>query len=93
MKTIKPNGPSSYDNIMKFHPIAFLLVLSVSAIAGMPESTPLKDANLFLQSLASAETVEIFEGLPHQMFEGDLMKNEEKRTDITRIARFPRRRE
>ena len=41
------------------------------------------------KSLATAKSVHIYEGLPHQMVEAEQLQQELKRADITKIGDFP----
>jgi hypothetical protein len=49
----------------------------------------LSDVSGFLVNVRSAQTVSVYEGLPHQMFESDSYLSEMKRTDVVRIETFP----
>jgi len=62
-----------------------------------PESTTelpadkrsLKDISLFIAEVERAETVVVFEGLPHQLFERGLFEVEVKRSDLVWFEGFP----
>jgi hypothetical protein len=49
----------------------------------------LSDVSGFLVNVRSAQTVTVYEGLPHQMFENDAYLRELKRADVVRIETFP----
>jgi hypothetical protein len=49
----------------------------------------LSDVSGFLANVRSAQTVAVYEGLPHQTFENDVYLSELKRADIVRIETFP----
>jgi hypothetical protein len=49
----------------------------------------LSDVSGFLVNVRSAQTVAVYEGLPHPMFESDIYLSELKRADIVRIETFP----
>ena len=66
-----------------------LPLILLSAIAEVPGRAPLSDASQFHDSIAVAKEIRVYEGLPHQMFERDLMKKELERLDIIKIATFP----
>jgi len=69
--------------------IAVFSLISLSAVAGVPMRATLSDAKPFLDSITSADSISIYEGLPHQVFERDLMERERARSDIFWIAKFP----
>ena len=46
------------------------------------------DVSAFLVNVRSAQTVAVYEGLPHPMFEGDIYLSELKRADVVRIETF-----
>jgi hypothetical protein len=49
----------------------------------------LSDVSGFLVNVRSAQTVSVYEGLPHRMFESDIYLRELKREDVIRIETFP----
>ena len=49
----------------------------------------LSDVSGFLGNVRSAQTVAVYEGLPHQTFEHDVYLSELKRADVVRIETFP----
>lgn len=49
----------------------------------------LSDLSGFLVNVRSAQTLIVYEGLPHQMFENDVYLSELKRADIVRFETFP----
>ena len=48
----------------------------------------LSDVSGFLVNVRSAQTVAVYEGLPHPMFEDDIYLSELKRADVVRIETF-----
>ena len=64
-------------------------IIAFRALAGVPASAPLSAARQFQESIALAREINIYEGLPHQMFESASLKEEMKRSDTTQIAKFP----
>ena len=53
-----------------------------------PNATPLEDSNHFRTTLLESEQVMIFEGLPHQAWESDLLQIEKQREDTTLIWEY-----
>jgi hypothetical protein len=49
----------------------------------------LSDLSGFLVNVRSAQTVAVYEGLPHQSFENDVYLSELQRADVVRIETFP----
>jgi hypothetical protein len=63
---------------------------SLSRLTRPPaEWRTLSDLSGFLVNVRSAQTVAVYEGLPHQMFENDVYLSELKRADVVRIETFP----
>jgi hypothetical protein len=63
-----------------------LLVGSLSAEQPAPASE--EASSKIRQAMAKATTVNVYEGLPHQMFERDLLAAESKRKDTEKIGSF-----
>lgn len=63
-----------------------LLVGSLSAQQPAPASE--EASSKIRQEMAKATTVNIYEGLPHQMFERDLLAAESKRKDTEKIGSY-----
>ena len=62
---------------------------SVARLTRPPaEWRTLSDVSAFLVNVRSAQTVAVYEGLPHPMFEGDIYLSELKRADVVRIETF-----
>ena len=67
-----------------------LLALFLSPAAGITEkAVPVSEADTLRASLATAETLYVYEGLPHQSSEADLLRQEQARNDVTKIGDFP----
>jgi len=72
--------------------IFFIVVLSLiplSSVAGDPIRGSFSDAKPFLDSITSADSISIYEGLPSQGLDRSLMDRERARSDIFWIAKFP----
>ena len=62
---------------------------SVARLTRPPaEWRTLSDVSAFLVNVRSAQTVAVYEGLPHPMFEGDVYLSELKRADVVRVETF-----
>ena len=67
-----------------------LFALLLAPAGGITEKVvPVSAADALRTSLAGAEPVYVYEGLPHQSSEADLLRQERKRDDVTKIGDFP----
>ncbi|NJK91204.1 MAG: hypothetical protein HC904_04820 [Blastochloris sp.] len=58
-------------------------------IAGASAPPPVSAAATFQSTLGGASTLRVYEGLPHPLFERELMQREEARLDVVRLGGFP----
>lgn len=54
-----------------------------------PAPPPIADSQPFRESLLKADKLVIYEGLPHQTWQADKLKEELKRSDVTKIGGYP----
>lgn len=72
------------------HILISVLLLSIgTAFAGLSKPAAITDVKDLQEALTTADKVEVYEGLPHQMFDADLLKKELKRKDIIKIGEYP----
>ena len=74
--------------------ILILAVLSMVGLLLLPmfsssESPALERSVALRDALRRSKTVEVYEGLPHQMFERGLLEREMERDDVKQIDGFP----
>ncbi|MBL9131572.1 MAG: hypothetical protein JNG86_10255 [Verrucomicrobiaceae bacterium] len=71
--------------------ILLLTILSSHCAWALLEPAPpsVADSQSFRESLLKADKLVIFEGLPHQTWQRDKLKEELKRTDVIKIGDFP----
>lgn len=71
--------------------LAILLVLSCSYLkAEIKSESPTKEASaVYRTTLATTKALSVYEGLPHQLWDEELLAKEIKRNDITKIGDFP----
>jgi hypothetical protein len=82
--------------------IRILILFLAASVAGCasrpvrPEPTQLpgsertlKNISIFIAAIAQAETVTVYEGLPHQSFDQDAYAIEVKRADLVWLEEFP----
>ena len=69
--------------------LSFLAILVTSCSGGKPGHPSPSDTNTLRNTIKKADRIFVYEGLPHQMFESELLKTENKRKDTTKIAKFP----
>lgn len=74
---------------MKTLVIAMLLAAISVGFAEVPKAVRIEDAQDFRTSVAAAKQLMVHEGLPHQSDERELLQQELKRGDVTKIAKFP----
>src|ERR1041385_706800 len=74
---------------MKTLAITLFLALASFSSGGERKADSIKATDDFRKSVASAEKVIVYEGLPHQMFEGELLQKESQRPDVLKIASYP----
>ena len=67
----------------------FLVILVTSCPGGEPDHPNPSVTNKLRDTIKNTDSVFVYEGLPHQMFESELLKTEKKRKDITTIAGYP----
>lgn len=68
-----------------------LLWLSLGTAWALLEPAPpsVADSDRFRETLLKATEFVVFEGLPHQTWQPDTLKEELKRPDVTKIGNFP----
>ena len=67
----------------------FLAILVTSCTGEGPDHPKQKATSKLRDTIKNTDRVFVYEGLPHQMFEADLLKTEKKRKDTTTIASYP----
>jgi len=68
----------------------FLIMASILPALAITTKKVDVDATAALrESLNKADRLFVYEGLPHQMFEADLLKTEKERKDILKLGGFP----
>lgn len=65
------------------------LIVAHFAMADDPKSPPKEASADYRTTLAAAKTLSVFEGLPHQRWDRDLLAQEIKREDTTKIWKYP----
>lgn len=75
---------------MKTRSLLSLLLFTPFAWALLESAPPtVADSQRFRDTLLEADEVVVFEGLPHQTWQPDKLKEELKRPDVTKIEGFP----
>lgn len=75
---------------MKTRSLLSLLLFTPVAWALLEPAPPsVADSQFFRDRLLKADEIVIFEGLPHQTWQPDKLKEELKRPDVTKIGNFP----
>lgn len=69
--------------------IFLILVASPTLIAITEKKVDINATSKIRKSLSKADKIFVYEGLPHQMFEADLLKVEMKRKDTHKISGYP----
>jgi len=67
----------------------FLVILITSCVDGQKDYPKPNAASDLRNTIMKSDKVFVYEGLPHQMFESDLLKSEKKEKDTTTIAVYP----
>lgn len=63
--------------------------MPLTAQGGLLKQSPKDKAKPYLSSVIEAEVIYVHEDLPHQSWESDLLKEELKRKDTTKIWKYP----
>jgi hypothetical protein len=71
--------------------LAILLLLTCSYLKAETKSeSPTKEASaVYRTKLSTTKALSVYEGLPHQLWDEELLAKEIKRNDITKIGDFP----
>ena len=76
--------------MIRFKSILYFLMIFVTSCSGGESDHPKPSAtNKLRNTIKNTDSVFVYEGLPHQMFESELLKTEQKRKDTTTIAGYP----
>ncbi len=67
----------------------FALTVTISANAEQKKPPTIEASAIYRATVAAAKTIEVFEGLPHQMWDKELLAVELKRKDTQVICKFP----
>ncbi len=74
---------------MKYLIAIFALTIAISANAELEKPATIEASAIYRTTVAAAKTIEVFEGLPHQRWDKELLTVELKRKDTQAICKFP----
>jgi len=66
----------------------FLAVLVTVCMSGEPDHPKPNITSILRDTIKKTDRIFVYEGLPHQMFEAELLEKEKKRKDTTSIANY-----